>query len=246
MPADTNRSPRPPKHPLVVVLKPLASLQLTVVLFALSLVLVFFGTLAQQTTGLWDSVAQYFRSWVVMIDLAPTVKFGQIFRILPKDSVAPTGFAFPWPGGWTLGAVMIVNLLAAHLTRFRFTWKRAGIVVSHSGILLLGIGEFITGVYQVEQRMVVREGEAVNYTTDHRSYELAFTRANPDGTERMAVIPETTLRRAAARKELIRHADLPCDVGVSANYTNSRMKSLPATTVCAVRIRRTVHSGSRR
>ena len=40
------------------ILKPVASLQLTVGLFAASLVLVFFGTLAQKNAGIWQIVAR--------------------------------------------------------------------------------------------------------------------------------------------------------------------------------------------
>ena len=50
--AESPRVARPSVHPFWRVLKPLASLQLTVSLFVCSLVLVFFGTLAQKTTGL--------------------------------------------------------------------------------------------------------------------------------------------------------------------------------------------------
>ncbi len=223
MPADTNRSPRPPKHPLLAVLKPLASLQLTVVLFALSIGLVFFGTLAQQTTGLWDAVYQYFWSWVVFIDAAPSWEFAKIFFGMPKDWVAPSWLVLPWPGGKLIGGLMFVNLLAAHATRFRLTWKRAGVMVSHSGLLLLFVGEYICREFQVEQRMVVREGEAVNFTFDHRHYELAFTATNPDGSQRVAVVPEVKLRRALASGATVSHEALPCDVSVSAFYTNSRL-----------------------
>ena len=46
------------------ILKPIASLQLTVVLLSLSLGLVFFGTVAQVDFGIWTVVNKYFYSWV--------------------------------------------------------------------------------------------------------------------------------------------------------------------------------------
>ena len=61
------------------VLTPLASLRLTVVLFALSLFLVFSGTLAQKEVGMWTAVDTYFRSALVWIPFQLFVRFGQIF-----------------------------------------------------------------------------------------------------------------------------------------------------------------------
>jgi hypothetical protein len=49
---------------------PLASLRLTVVLLALSMVLIFVGTLAQVRIGVWDAVDTCFRSPIAWIDLA--------------------------------------------------------------------------------------------------------------------------------------------------------------------------------
>ncbi|MFT5826578.1 MAG: hypothetical protein ACI8ZW_002092, partial [Yoonia sp.] len=40
-----------------------ASLRLTVVLLALSMVLIFFGTLAQVETGIWKTQKDYFESF---------------------------------------------------------------------------------------------------------------------------------------------------------------------------------------
>ncbi len=45
------------------------SLKLTVVLLALSMVLIFAGTLAQVDQGIWTVVDQYFRCLIARIDL---------------------------------------------------------------------------------------------------------------------------------------------------------------------------------
>src|SRR5688572_16167095 len=60
---------RPPKSLPLRLLQPLASLRLTVALFALSVVLVFYSTWAQVDTGLHNVVNQYFRSFVAWIPL---------------------------------------------------------------------------------------------------------------------------------------------------------------------------------
>ncbi|MBL8866778.1 MAG: hypothetical protein JNK93_14565, partial [Planctomycetia bacterium] len=144
------------------VLKPLASLQLTVVLFALSMVLVFFGTVAMMSAGLWTVVDQYFRSAIVWIPFDLIRKFGTVFFDLPKDG-SPWPFAFPFPGGWTIGAAMLANLVAAHLVRFKLTWKRSGVILLHAGVILLMIGELVTGLYAVESTMSLKIGEKSNF-----------------------------------------------------------------------------------
>ncbi|MBI1336229.1 MAG: hypothetical protein GC164_04625 [Phycisphaera sp.] len=90
------------------MLGPLASMRLTVVLLGLLVLLVFFGTLAQVDRGIWDVVHRYFRSFVVYVPL-------QIF--LPRTVNVPGEVLFP--GGYTVGGLMLVNLLAAHALRFR-------------------------------------------------------------------------------------------------------------------------------
>ena len=175
LPQSDPHDPIPPSGPnpvgvlLKSVLKPLASLQLTVCLLALGVGLVFFGTLAQKTAGMWTVVDKYFWSWIVMIDLQPSLEFLKIFFSYPKDAVAPSWVHIPFPGGKLIGGLMFLNLLAAHAVRFKFTWKRAGVVLAHSGLLLLFVGEAITRECQVEQRMTIPKGQSINFTEDTRA-----------------------------------------------------------------------------
>ena len=105
-------------HPLALielaggaVLRVLASLKLTVVLLALSLVLVLFGTLAQARKDMWDVIADYFDAWFAVVyfeDLLPPAWF-------PKTKL-DGGFRFV--GGKLIGCAMMLNLVAAHMVRF--------------------------------------------------------------------------------------------------------------------------------
>jgi len=102
------------RNALHTVLKPLASLKFTVVLFALAIVLVMIGTLAQARADIWEVIDRYFRTaiaWVPLNALFPPSFF-------PGWDVSDT-IKFPFPGGWTIGALMAVNLLAAHGIRFK-------------------------------------------------------------------------------------------------------------------------------
>ena len=76
--------------PLKKVLRPFASLRLTVVLFALSIFLVFCGTLAQMDNGLWAILSGYFRAWLAWIPFQ--VFFPKAFA--PEWQHIPGGFPF--------------------------------------------------------------------------------------------------------------------------------------------------------
>src|SRR5262249_41172391 len=135
-------SPKPAASPwdaIKTILKPIASLQLTVVLLALSLGLVFFGTVAQADFGIWTVVNKYFYSWVAWVPFQLFVRFGQKF--LGVDQDYSLGGGFPYPGGWVIGGLLMVNLIAAHLVRFKISWKRTGILMIHAGLLILLLGE---------------------------------------------------------------------------------------------------------
>jgi hypothetical protein len=63
-------------------LKPLASLRLTVILFAMAMFLILAGTLAQVHEGVWTVVDRYFRSLFVRIEF-------QLF--VPREVCASPG-----------------------------------------------------------------------------------------------------------------------------------------------------------
>ena len=110
----------PPSDPFAIarkVLKALASLQLTVVLFAFAIGLVFLGTVAQMDHGIWTVVDKYFWSWVVMVPFDLFHKFGTVFfaEQYPKDTAPWTG-AFPFPAGKLLGRIPIPEDTLTNLT----------------------------------------------------------------------------------------------------------------------------------
>ena len=101
----------------------LTSLRLTVVLLVLSIVLVFAATLDQVHLGVWGVQEKYFRSFFIYSQIPGTALFFPVF-----------------PGGYLLGGVLIVNLVAAHFYRFRYSWKKSGIWLTHAGLILLLVG----------------------------------------------------------------------------------------------------------
>ena len=213
-------------NPLVMGLRALASLRLTVALLSLSVLLVFFGTLAQMNNGIWTVVDKYFWSEYVWVDFQLLVQFAQVFFGVSKET--HVSGAFPFVGGRLLGFVMMANLLAAHATRFKLTWKRAGVWVLHAGVVLLFVGEIGTRGWQVEQRMNIAEGSYSDYAFDTRNYELAVISSADATTDTVTVVPAERLKKAAKQKQRVSHPDLPFDLDVVEYMTNSSLIDPPA------------------
>ena len=95
---------------------PLASLKLTVVLLCLSSFLIFAGTWAQIDRGIWDVQAQYFHSFFTRIDF-------QLFMPRPAPGEHPFPGGIPMLGGYSLIALLLANLLVAHIIRFKGKWQ---------------------------------------------------------------------------------------------------------------------------
>jgi hypothetical protein len=202
-------------------LRALASLRLTVFLFVLSILLVFFGTLAQIDSGIWSTVKDYFRSFVVWVPFQLFVRFGQVFWEEAFSKELQVGGSFPFPAGWTLGGLLLVNLLAAHAVRFKLTWARAGVYTLHAGLIILLLGELITGLTQVEASMTIAKGETVNFTDVRQYNELAILTPNPDkpGEDLVVTVPQRLLTRPGR----ITDDQLPFDVEVKEYWKNSTL-----------------------
>jgi hypothetical protein len=203
--------------PIKKLLKPIASLRLTVVLFVLSMFLIFCGTLAQMDNGLWAILSGYFRAWLAWIPFQVFVRFGQVFFWFPKTwHVAGS---LPFPGGYIIGGALLINLVAAHLVRFRVTWKRSGILIIHAGLILLMLGELFTGLFAVEGMMVIVTGESSNYVIHADKSELAIIDSRDPKTEHVVVVPGSMLKQKSS--EWIRDEQLPFDIEVIRFMINS-------------------------
>ncbi len=186
----------------------LTSLQLTVICLVCALVLVFVGTLAQVDEGLYQAQARYFKSWY-------------IWGVTISNQKLP----IPLPGGYLIGAVLLVNLLAAHIKRFHFSWKKAGIVMVHGGLILLLLGQLLTDVLSRESQMRMAKGETKNYSEDSQTSELVLITAAKDNADEDEVIsiPESLLREGG----VIEHAGLPFKLEVKKYWRNASLSTKP-------------------
>jgi len=153
------------------VVKFFCSLRLTVVLLTLSMFLVFFGTMAQVDLGLYMAQLKYFRSFFV------------------EWNPHGTGWKIPvYPGGYLLGGLLLINLIAAHIKRFKLSWSKAGIFLIHAGIIMLLLGQLSTDLLSVESRLHLTQNQTLNYSEADRDDEIAFINTtHPDYDEVLAI-----------------------------------------------------------
>ena len=185
------------------------SLRLTVGLLVLSIILIFWATLAQVRLGIWGVQEKFFHAFFVL-------------EKIPGTEVPVPVF----PGGYFIGGLLLLNLLAAHIYRFRPEWKKAGIQLTHLGLILLLLGELLASLLQVESSMRIEEGGTQPYSESYRSNELAILdTTNPDFNEVVA-IPEAVLADGGA----IQHPKLPFQVRIRDYYPNAalQMRDQPA------------------
>jgi ABC-type transport system involved in cytochrome c biogenesis permease subunit len=117
----------------------LASLRLTVVLFAASIFLIFVGTLAQKDHDVWEVVnSLYFSTWFARVEFRIFERLAQIFS--KSIDWKLTGF-FLFPGGKFIGLALLINLAAAHAVRFKVAASGRRLV---TGVAVLAAGVLLT------------------------------------------------------------------------------------------------------
>ena len=175
------------------LLRVLSSLRLTIICLCAGMVLIFVGTLAQVHLGIHEVQVRYFGSLLV-------------YWTIPGTAVKLPCF----PGGYLIGSVLLVNLIAAHSVRFRLSWKKSGIIMLHSGVILLLIGQLLTGLFAHETQMRLNNGQTLGYSESPRETELAVTDTTDPRYDQVVAIPEDVL----AHGGVIQQPTLPFTIKV--------------------------------
>ena len=134
------------------------------------MVLVVLGTLAQKDLGLYEAQQRYFSCWVTWIGFIPT------------------------PGGRTALFIMTFNLIFFMLKPTFWSLKKIGIIITHSGVLLLLIGGGITAWFSTEGNMVIKEGETSNVIIDLFAKELVIIDDGNSSYDEITTISDNVLK----------------------------------------------------
>jgi hypothetical protein len=170
-------------------------------------VLVFLGTLAQVDLGLYKAQNEFFRSFIVF--------WG------PKGAT----WKLPvLPGGYLVGGVLLINLVASHIKRFKLSRKKAGIWLVHFGLILLLLGQLGTDLLSRESTLHLREGEARNYSEADRQSELAVIDTTEPDLDKVVSISQGALMH----KKEVRLSELPFVVRLQKFFANSAVENRPS------------------
>jgi hypothetical protein len=181
------------------------SLRLTLFCLAAALVLVFAGTLAQVRFGLYMVQEEYFQSWL-------------IWWRAPSGNISLPVF----PGGHLIGAVLLANLIAAHIRRFSWKWSKLGIQLTHLGLIIMLAGGLATDLFSVHSFMRLKEGATSNYSEDSMRMELAVIDLTDPETVQVTAVPGERLADGGA----ISHESLPFRMEVRGFYQNSKLQMI--------------------
>ena len=188
--------------PLLLQVRALfVSLRLTVVLLALSIILIFWATLAQVHLGVWAVQQKFFHSFFI---------YGQLGEIRVPI----------YPGGYLIGGLLILNLLCAHIYRLKPTGKKVGIWIAHAGLILLLVGELVSGLVQQDNQMRLDEGETKNYSESTLLNELAVIDTTDPKVDEVVAIPESLIARGVT----VQNPKLPFKVVPIGYYPNSNIQ----------------------
>lgn len=160
---------------LDLIIQALTSLKLTITCLSFGMVLIFVGTLAQVEYGINQVLDMYFRSFIAIWRVPGTI------------------IHVPLPGGFTIGTVLMINLLASHFYRFKLSLKKSGILLTHFGLITLLLGELFTALYARESAMRMTEGQTKAYSEAYRENEIAIVDRSDPALDKVMAIPESAL-----------------------------------------------------
>lgn len=180
-------------------------------LFWLTLV----GTISQREgdLGLYASQVKYFESWLVLHQVAGPWSLGdREFALL-----------VPFPGGQTLMLLLGINLICGGFIRFRYSWKRIGVTITHVGILMMLAAGFVKYRWGDEGALRLWEGETGDEYVSYHEWEIAISERLPEGKVKEHLIPgERFMRLGKQRTATFTSPELPFEVTVSRVLQNAR------------------------
>lgn len=174
----------------------------TYVLF-LMLLVTLFGTLDQVDNGLHKAKEIYFHSWFI------NERMGNIPVILP--------------GGMLLMLILFVNMTLGAIVKVRKRWRGAGLLISHTGMLMLLAGGFITNKFATDDYMALYPGMSSSKVESYREWQLEIIPLSEDGKADKAWIYPTEVLNTVRPDEqrVITTEALPFDVVINGFSKNA-------------------------
>ena len=151
--------------------------------------------------GIKASIETYFYSYVVT-------------WIVPTTEIAIPFF----PGGYTIGIILVINLIVSLITRFRLDSRRVSLSIAYVGVILFIVAEFINSSQSKSSVMILKTDESSRYSENVDKVEIALVDFSSDsGSERVFAIPQEMLER----EREIRVDELPFIISVDSFLPHS-------------------------
>ncbi len=205
----------------------LSSFGLATSVLAMLLVLTFLGTLEQAEHGLVASQARYFES--AFID---RIDIGACWRALAFNGYWDIGNVtlplYIVPGGYTLMAILFVNLLCGGIMRIRKSPKTIGVIISHFAILFMIAAGAVTHHFAKEGNLNLREGQTNDeFLSFHdRVIEIEKVQTDAKAKRTALVIDESKFRdlTAAGQGRTFTSDSLPFELIITGWKKNAQPK----------------------
>ena len=182
----------------------LASYGFAVVILSFMLILTFLGTLEQVDHGLYAVQKKYFDSLFLVHHF-----FGKLPILLP--------------GVYLLMALLFVNLTIGAIIRAHKSWRFPGMLIAHSGILVLLLGGFVAHHFSTNGGLQLYEGQASNQFKSYYDWVIEVSRRDARGATTVYTLPAKALKHMHPGDERnFVHEALPFDVSVSGFAMNAR------------------------
>lgn len=197
----------------------LAGFPLAVVLMLILLLQTWLATLEQVDYGLHATLRKYFdpAAWYILGELR-----------LP-EFMGGKALTIPMPGGyWVLG-LFFVNLLLGGIVRARKGWTKAGVLISHSGILLMILSAGVTEMTEERGTMDFFEGESSNVAQDYYEYVVEISERTEGMPDEIHVIRGQYLADLVgipSPVRTVRLPGLPFDMQFTRYSKNGRVMSV--------------------
>jgi hypothetical protein len=205
------QSTKPPQSFEGKIFDVLSGFGLATILLLLLGLLTWFATLEQIDNGLYPTLNKYFH-WKSVF-LLPEI----------KGKMVP----LPLPGGYWVGAVLLVNLILGGVIRIRKGWKHAGNLISHFGIILMLVAGGVSHHFSERGNMAVGEGESSNAAEDYFEYVVEVAEMKDGKSSSIHVVRGNHIDDLSdGKSRLIRLPNLPFDLEIAGYHRNAAPVSI--------------------
>ncbi len=205
-PSSPDTPAKPPRSLAGRIFDVLSGFGLATILLLLMGLLTWFATLEQVEVGLYLTLKKYFH-W-------------QSFFLLPeiKGKIVP----LPLPGGYWVGALLLVNLTLGGVIRIRKGWKHAGNLIAHAGIIFMLVAGGVAHHFSERGNMALPEGQTSDTAEDYFEYVVEVAEITDGKPRDIHVIRGKHLTDlSAGHNRLFRLPAMPFDLEIGGYLRNA-------------------------